>query len=133
LNFSSGTAGCGADWAHLSILRAASLVLGVIATIGFSAEVLSSTAKLGVVAAELSLRTVAACTAKIPTHWAEVFFLVANFELTAVAGSVTDGVVGHSADVIVDASEAGTVHTSSFAAEIDSLSRAVFVGHAALS
>lgn len=63
LNFDRrATVGVG-DRADLSVLRAASLVFGVIAAIGFSTEILPVIAQLHVVGAELHLRAVATLAA----------------------------------------------------------------------
>jgi len=122
----------GIDWAELSVLRAASLSLGVVATVSFGAVPLSSSADLAVVGAELSSWVVAARSTEVPAHVAEVFVVVTDLVVGAVAGSIAESVGDSWADVIVDADESGAIDTTTFAAEVDSLAGAFSIAIAGL-
>lgn len=132
LNFNWRAAVSGIDCADLSILRAASLVLGAVASVGFSTEVLSSRAQLDVVGTELSLRIVAALPAEVPADGAQDRVFVADLGSAAVAGTIAESVVVGRADVVIDAGEAGSIDALAFTAEIDSFSCTVRVVVASL-
>jgi len=119
--------------AELSVLRAASLVLRVVATIGLSAVPLSSTAEFLVVGAELLGWVVALAAAEVPSDGAESLFVEARLCGGVIARSIAESVGCGWANVVVDASESRTVYAAALATEVDTLASTLRVVLAGLT